>query len=150
MPHPIKYFSDLFSNFAAWLKSYLDYAFVRLIEMFGFLFTFFWEVCLEVIRRFQVFVWDTGLWLFDWTMQIFDWCIAWMIDCITWLFTYFGIQYQLPPAAFDAVVLFLSWGKFFDEFAPVTETIYLLGVLLILHVVLSIFRFIRTLIPFLH
>lgn len=150
MPHPIKYLSDLFTNFAAWLKSYLDFAVNRIVDSLGFLFTFLWEVCFEAIRRFQVFVWDTGAWLFDWTMQIFDWCVMWMIECIAWLFLYFEVQYQVPSGVFEAIVLFFRWAVFFDVFLPCRETVYLLGVLLILHVILSIFRFIRTLIPFLH
>jgi hypothetical protein len=98
-------------------------------------------------ERVQNFIFDIGLWLYEWVIGILDNCIGYFINLIYKIFEVTGIEVNLPGGAEEAMMQFVAWGMFFNDYLPIKELFQLLGVYLMFLVMMSLVRFIRSLIP---
>ena len=102
----------------------------------------------QLWERAQNFIFDNGLWLYEWVVGILDDCIAYFINLIHKIFEVTGINVSLPDGAEGAIIRFFEWGMFFNDFLPIKELFQLLGVYLMFLVMMSLVRFIKSMIPF--
>ena len=112
--------------------------------------TWLGDFFVQLWERAQNFIFDNGLWIYEWVIGILDDCIGYFINLIHTIFEVTGIHVVLPNGTDNAILQFFQWGMFFNEFLPIQELFQLLGVYLIFLVMMSFVRFIRSLIPFLH
>lgn len=101
-------------------------------------------------ERSQNFIFENGQWLYEWLLSNVDNALAYFINLIGSIFTLLDIEVNLPAGAMGAVTKFIEWGMFFDQFFPIKEMFQLLGIYLIFVVMMSLVRFVRSLIPFGH
>ena len=152
-----KFLEDFFTNAYNFIEWFILW-FVGKDDGFGKWFTEQCQIWLtwlgdffvELWKRGQDFIFENGLWLYEWVIGIVDKCFGYFIDLIHKIFEVTGIQIDLPAGGFDALMQFVEWGMFFDKFFPIKELFQLLGIYLIFLVMMSLVRFIRSWIPFFH
>jgi hypothetical protein len=127
------------SGFGAWLWETLQFG----LTWLGVFFKQLWV-------RSQNFIFENGIWLYEWVIGILDDCVGYFINLIHTIFEVTGIKVSLPSGADDAITRFVEWGMFFNEFLPITELFQLLGVFLMFLVMMSLVRFVRSFIPGFH
>jgi len=81
----------------------------KLLDWFGDFIFGLWE-------RSQNFVFENGQWLYEWLVGNLDRCVGYFINLINDIFNLIGLKVELPPAAFEALMTFLQFGMFFDNF----------------------------------
>ena len=134
-------------DFVKWLVGENDGFGNWLWETFQNALTWLGDFFVQLWERSQNFIFNNGIWLYEWVIGILDNCIAYFINLIHKIFEVTGIEVNLPNGAEDAINRFVEWGMFFNDFLPIRELFQLLGIYLMFLVMMSLVRFIRSLIP---
>jgi hypothetical protein len=139
-----------FKRFVNWIVGKDDGFGQRLWELLQDGLTWLGEFFKQLWVRSQNFIFENGIWLYEWVIGIVDNCIGYFINLIHTIFEVTGIKVSLPGGSEEAMTRFVEWGMFFNEFLPITELFQLLGVFLMFLVMMSLVRFVRSFIPGFH
>ena len=139
---------NFFEGLISWLFGQNDEFGEELGGIVQDLLTWFGDLIFGLWEASQNFVFHNGQWLYEWILSNLDRVIAYFINLIHDIFELIGLKVELPAGALDAISTFLQFGMFFDNFFPIRELFQLIGIFLLFLVMMSMVRFIRSLIPF--
>ena len=139
---------SFFEGLITWLFGQNDEFGEELGGVIQDLLTWFGDFIFGLWEQSQNFIFHNGQWLYEWILSNLDRCVAYFINLIHDIFNLLGLKIELPAGALDAIRTFLEFGMFFDKFFPIRELFQLLGIFLLFLVMMSMVRFVRSLIPF--
>jgi phage-related protein len=151
----LRFLRDIFEKSYKFIVDFFQWVFGEndefggeLWKMFQDFLTWIGDFFVGLWERAQSFTFDNALWLYEWGIGILDRMVGYFVGLIQTIFDVTGIKIDLPAGAVDAVAQFINWGMLFNQILPIKELFQLLGIYLLCVVMLSLVRFIRSMIPF--